>query len=390
MRFSLFLLLFLSCEKVKLKDEPSSVELIEAVTASYDGSYQTDGKGGVFNKEVNFFYYYDFPTHLIWPLFKIYYIKTPTDIYALQISKYYNEAANEPGIFELRIKSLKDPSIKEIIVEAKGCGNEFTNADYHSCIVDSEQNIFTYFDLESLSAKKMSDTESYNDLTWDIAFKATEVKLNSGSSGNGKVVGVLADNMSVFNSSGSIDLSKLRDNNYQDIAIQKFTSHIIDSKISFNLPLGIDRVIYEDYWFSGDETRVEQSNSWWIVRSQNKEMFTKFHVKEIEEVIVVDNIESNIIFGFALENERNGFGELEELELKLSTDTKRAKYCIQFINKLIETCPRDTSIYDLVFTVLNRKRDNKWSRVWQISTVHSAAGPIDEEVALDIESGSEI
>ena len=236
----------------------------------------------------------------------------------------------------------------------------------------------------------MPDNESFLDLDWDIAFKATEVKLNSGVSGNGQIVGVLADSMSVFNTSGRIDLTKLRDNSYQDKAIQKFTSHNIDKKLSFNLPLGIDRVVYEDYWFSGDTKRAVKSHSWWIVRSQNKDMFTKFHIKEIEEINTVDNIESNINFEYSLEKDSEGFGELKALKLKLSTETKRAKYCIKFYEELIETCPRNTSKYDLVFTMLNRKRANIWSRIWQIGTVHSAAGPIDEEIALKIESGWDI
>ena len=80
---------------------------------------------------------------------------------------------------------------------------------------DPEQNVFTYFDIDSFTSERMTDAEALLKSNWDIAFKTTEIKLNAGISGPSHVLGALARQLTVFNNVlGQIDLSKLRDNKY--------------------------------------------------------------------------------------------------------------------------------------------------------------------------------
>lgn len=392
MKSKYFLLLLFSlligCEKVELKDKPNDeTNFRDSLTATFEGIYQKDGKGGLFNNAN--WYHYDFQSHLIWSLFDIYYIKTSTDTYAIQITKYYDEAKNEPGIFELFIKSLNDQSVRTTTIYGQGCGNPYTNPNHAACLNDPEQNVFTYFDIDSFTSERMTDAEALLKSNWDIAFKTTEIKLNAGISGPSHVLGALARQLTVFNNVlGQIDLSKLRDNKYQEQAKDIFLAHEIDESISFFLPDGIDRVIHESYWQEElDGFRLANTNAWWILKSHTSDEYIKLHIKSITDRMNGTNIESVLTIEYSYQGgEDLSFGETQNLDLEISTSLRRGNFCIDFSKHAAIECD-ESKEFDLRFNVNNRSRSGNWVRKWTFSVPVSGMGPMTTIEAQTLTTG---
>lgn len=156
-----------------------------APNTSLANLYKEDTATGVFSADMdaNSWFAYNLKgMHQIWPNFNVYLISqdssqnyTPENAYALQIIGYYGgSSGSQSGHLSIRWISADYPS------------------DVRTAEIDASQK-WSYFDLENGA---LVDNPAAND--WHIAFHRTDVKLNGGDAGSGKVGGYIAKTMSGF------------------------------------------------------------------------------------------------------------------------------------------------------------------------------------------------
>lgn len=355
---------FISCEKVELR--PKNITGIDGMTYSKD-EFLKDGKGGLF-KNVRW-YEYDMSTHIIWPVFDVFAIKANNDTYKFQIINYYESSVAGRIIFQY---SGRDGVIKKQFVDAEACGNPYTNPDYENCLKDPERNIFTYFRFSDLKTWTMNDEESLKDETWDMAFKGTDIKLNSGVTGPGVVSGALVHrfNNLFFDESGYAVLSKLQKKDNHLAAINSFSSIKMDGHYTYYLPEGIDRVIFENYWFQ-ESSGIRQAitENWWTVRTHDLK-YMDMHFTAINESAVNGQVETSVHLEYQSSNRLQASSEFN-----FSTQSKLLSQCLKMSTGEIYTCSKDRFDWDLKLTIVNVMRNGEWKREWRFFVNNGAIGP---------------
>lgn len=382
-----------ACDQVKLR--PKSILPSDEKIQSFEGGYVTDGKGGLFQNIK--WYEYEMATHIIWPLQDVFAIKTPTAIYKLQIRSYYDEAGVEPGVFRLGLgKEIQENS--ELTVDARACGNPFTNPDHAACLTDPQRNIFTYLDLETLKSRAMSEAEALQDSAWDIAFRGTDIKLNAGLSGPSNVVGALLNRFDFFqDASGRPDAVKLRDRGLQARAADAFVGLSPKGVSAFYLPDGIDRVMHERDWFiQTGAIRQALPQNWWILKTVTDQAFAKIRVLDIQEKILpalaqsqAQIIETEVIFEYFIQaaGSPEFSATAQKVAIQLSTQARSSQICISFLNNEFWSCRPDRKDWDLRLLAVNAVRNGQLFREWRIFVAKGARGPLDAQAADQVRSG---
>lgn len=194
----LIVLALAGCRDAKSKDEPSNV-----------GPQDFNGKGNLFENYT--WYAYDPMGHTIWSNYDIYAIRSKGKYYAFEILGYYDPAVPlKSGFYTVRVKG-EDNVTHEFAFDAAGCGNPHSNPNYATCIADPNQNVATYLRLSDRNVSQMPDATALTSTDWDLSFKTTAIKLNSGTFGVGDVAGALYyRNPAFFDSNGKPKLNEVQ------------------------------------------------------------------------------------------------------------------------------------------------------------------------------------
>lgn len=309
----------------------------------------------------NSWYVYDEANHIIWPNFRVFGLKKDQSYYKFQIIDYYNQDSM-PGYYSLRFYK-KDVGEKEIFVAAPACGNVFTNPQYLECSKDPEKNIFTYLNIDNSKTWIMTEFEASIRDDWDIAFRGTEVILNSGIHGPGSVrIADLFLNKNYYRN-GNVD--------YQGIAQESFGAKgrlFFDisfplERAPYALPAGRDRVIFEEDWYQNRRgTHIPKSDNWWLVKDHSGQHIIPFSVKDIEDIKLDGSIETSITFDLG----RFGVWTIGPF----SSAERLIKLCLNLLDKEIVNCNSEQT--DMIFSALNRGS----RRSWRFNVIHSAVGPL--------------
>lgn len=309
----------------------------------------------------NSWYVYDEANHIIWPNFRVFALRKDQTYFKFQIIDYYNQDSL-PGFYSLRFFKEGDGE-KEVFVAAPACGNVFTNPRYLECAKDPEKNIFTYLHIETGKSWIMTEFEASLREDWDIAFRGTEVILNSGTNGPGNVrIANLYLNDNYYRN-GNIDYQGLAQESFGSKGRLFFDIAFPMERAAYALPTGRDRVIFEDDWYQNRRgTHIPRSDNWWLIKNHSGEMIIPFNVKEIEDSKLDGSIETTIRFDL---------GKFGEMTVGPFSSTQRLiKLCLNLKEKEVVNCNSDQ--IDLVFSALNRGS----RRSWRFNVIHSGVGPL--------------
>lgn len=303
-------------------------------------------------------------------MFDIFAIKVGRENYKFQIISYYDDKKTA-GIITFQY-SGNNGVIKKQTVDAKACGNPYTMPDYEACLKDPNRNIYTYFRFIDQKRWMMSDQDSLSDFSWDMAFKGTEIKLNSGVTGPGSVSGALVHCFTnlFFDENGYPVLAKLQKKDNHVNASSSFSSIRMDGNYTYYLPEGIDRVIHESLWFEEvDGVRVSLNKNWWVVRTHDLK-FMKTNISSISDIGVDAEKESVVSVSYGLNQ-----SDLKLADFKFSTKNKVLSQCLNMTLNEVFVCKKDRADWDLKLTVVNVMKEGKWSREWRFFVNSGALGP---------------
>ena len=377
MKYLLLSILFLySCSKVE--PLPKDEEIVNLQQFMFSGSqYVKDQTEDLFVSQS--WYTYDDPNHIIWPIFRVYSVRTKGEYYKLQIIDYYDGIL--PGYYTIRLAG-EDKVSETWSFEATGCGNVYTNANYKECIKDPKQNVYTYLNLKERRQWKMPTKEAKKRKDWDIAFNGTEVKLNAGKEGPGDTRAASVFQYLNFFPNGNPDFQAIAEVSFGDKGIEFFELDHDIKNVPFALPKGIDRVVFEPDWFtqSSRNSSLNQavSKNWWMLKGAEGNTFSKFSVSNIEETLLADeSIETRITLKTYFQGaEDSTFGAEQTWELPLISSTQRLiKMCLDFDSQTVVDCSRDKDKWDIRLSISNRRG----KRRWRMNVSVGAIGPINFE-----------
>ena len=326
-------------------------------------------------------YVYDESNHIIWPNFQVYALKTKGTYYKLQIVDYYRKDSR-PGFYTLRLQK-EGENIKSLNFDAQGCGNVYTNLQYKECIKNPSLNVYTYLNVETLDYWKMSNEEAKENELWDIAFNGTEVKINSGFNGPGKVrIGDLYLYEGFFNQ-GVAEFQRIATVSFGDKGLRFFNLDFDLRQVAFALPPGVERVVSEEDWYQKDQGfHTPVTESWWILKAPEFGSFFKFHIKEIIENKIENEIHTTIILEFYSRDKNTNFFSLNSSIWSLPKFTSRQrliKWCLDFDDKRVVNCQLKSK-WDLKFSASNRRGKRKW----RFNVNQGAIGPLIDPSILRI------
>jgi hypothetical protein len=308
----------------------------------------------------NTWYTYDEGNHIIWPNFKVFALRKNNQYYKFQVIDYYN-LKSEPGNFTIRVEKVGE-RLQEFKFEAKACGNTFTNPNYDTCVLDPQKNIYTYVNIDSGKNWIMTDFEAELRDDWDIAFRGTEIKLNSGDNGPSNVRISLLYFYGAYYLNNAINYQMLAEESFGEKGLKFFNLDFPMNYAPFALPAGQDRVIFEDDWFikRGRGFRANSQN-WWILKSSDGEDIHRFNVKEIADVKTDSGIQTTITLDLF---------ESEWVLPVFSSSERLIKRCFDLKDKQVVEC--SDSKADLIFSARNRGS----RRSWRWNVVNSGVGPL--------------
>lgn len=348
------------------------------------GRYLLDSEsGGLFEKNSWFTYY--FAQHSSITTLDVYSIKSGNKYYKMQIVEFYKGNDNtQLGYYTLRL-SDETGAMTLVDVDAHACGHFQGNPNYNECI-RTDKNRYTYLTLSDYSVRNLSDEEALQDKKWDIAFKADAIKLNSGLSGPGNVSGaILSKNMEYTTGDDQVRFDKLFSALATDKDLDRFERVYNPQAFFYYGADGIDRVIYEKFWFNENNVtglRRAVTDNWWIIRNTSGKTFSKFNIESIQDEKNTDGtIDSVITFNIHTQEEGEDSFPLAPRKFTLNMNSNKRKiFCLDLNGDVSTTkCSKSNLDWDIRFIA------NK--RAWSIETRNGARGPLPVEVVLDITSG---
>ncbi len=346
------------------------------------GSYLMDSEsGGLFEKNSWFTYY--FAQHSTITTLDVYSLRSNDKFYKMQIIEFYKGDDNTKlGYYTLRL-SDETETMKLVYVDAHACGHSQGNPQYDEC-VRTDKNRYAYLTLEDQSVRYLSDEQALKDSQWDIAFKADAIKLNSGLSGPGNVSGaLLSKNLEYITGDDQVRFDKLFTALASDKDLSRFQNTYNPLNHFYYGADGVDRVIYEKFWFKeGSGRRSALSNNWWIIRNSAGNSFSKFNIESISESTNADgDIDTRVTFNIHTQEEGEISFPLAPRKFTLDLKSNKRKiFCLDLNDEVSLTkCSKSNMNWDLRF--IANKRD------WQIETRNGARGPLPVDVVLDITNG---
>lgn len=322
-------------------------------------------------------YAYDEGNHIIWPNFRVYSLKTDDSYYRVQVIDYYNDQAL-PGHYTLRVQKEGEQAFLWDF-EAQGCGNVYTNLNYKECQNNPKKNIYTYLDFDTQKSWKMTETQALSNLDWDLAFNGTEMKMNAGNSGPGKTrMGELYF-YGGFSRGETADFQRIAEVSFSDKGERFFNQDMSLRDVSFALPPGVPRVVFESDWFrkeNNSEFHAAVSKNWWVLKGGEALSFMKFHIADIKEEIVGDKIQTEILFEYFYQgpSEREFSQELTTWRLpKFDSGQRFIRWCLDFDEREVVDCSEKS--WELRFSALNRSGQRRWL----LNVNAGAIGPLSYE-----------
>lgn len=322
-------------------------------------------------------YAYDEGNHIIWPNFRVYSLKTDNSYYKVQVIDYYNDDA-QPGHYTLRVQKEGEQAFLWDF-EAQGCGNVYTNLNYKECLQNPQENIYTYLNFETQKVWKMTAAQAQESLEWDLAFNGTEVKMNAGNAGPGQNrMGELYF-YGGFAKGETADFQRIAEVSFLDKGQRFFDLDLSLRDVSFALPPGVPRVVYESYWFkkrNGSDFHTAVSENWWVLKGSEEGSSMKFHVADIEEGFVGDDIQTEIVFEYFYQGpgEDTFSSEAKTWRLPVFDSNQRLiRWCLDFDKRQVANCSDNT--WELRFSALNRGGQRRW--LFNVNA--GAIGPLSYE-----------
>lgn len=378
----LILVLCFSCRDVVEKEQRSSRQELSA--------YIETRSPYIKDESLDFFltypwYAYDEGNHIIWSNFRVYSLKAKDSYYRFQVIDYYSEAGL-PGHYTLRVQKEGQQTFLWDF-EAQGCGNVYTNLNYKECLNNPEENIYTYLDFERQESWKMTEAQAQTNSQWDLAFNGTEVKMNAGDSGPGKTRMAELYFYGGFSRGETADFQRIAEVSFSDKGERYFEIPLSLREVSFALPPGVPRVVYEPDWFQKDEDSDFYSavpKSWWILKGSKHSSFMKFHVADIQEEFVGEDIQTQIQFEYFYQGPGEDSFSQESKEWSLPTfdsSQRFIRWCLDFDDEQVVDCSQDS--WELRFSALNRGGQRRW--LFNVNA--GAIGPLNYDDMTSRSSG---
>jgi hypothetical protein len=371
----LFVLTFLSCGR--LDPQPKEVQELEGLSGFTTYVLDKDA-GGLFEQKPTWYTYYAIEQQILSNL-DIYSIRAKGRHYKMQIVEAYPLDAldDQTKLGQYRLRLDDGTGTRTVDFNASACGTGKPGA-VNPCI-GSAKDVFTYLSLSDGRSWQMTDALAKGSSEWDIAFKLEKIKLNSGKSGPGNVAGALLSRDSrYFATNGVLAILEARAGGSD---LERFNNRYDLSRQFYYGPDGINRVIFEDFWFVENNlgTRSALAENWWIVRHFNNEGYSKFSVSYIDDD--KNSAESTITFFFHTQEKDDATFPLLPTSLTLKVKASARKiYCLDLNDDVrVVNCREGKNQWDLRF--INNK--NQWS----IETQNGARGPLSQDVVVGITRG---
>ena len=329
-----------------------------------------DGKESFFNQHK--WYYYTLMGHKIWSLFDIYVIRTPEGrLYRMQVMSYYgsNNSELDEGIYRLRIQP-QGGEIKEISVEAKACGNRYTNANLENC-EKSKKNVFNYLSLTDYSMRKMSNEEAKADLDWHLGFKRTDIIINEGSRlAEATMVGVLYS----APEKEKMNILKLQNKRDNEFGIDSFKDHPLPPQIFLKSPTYISQVMYDECLdTSSNKFLPDSSRPWWQVRDALSEEVYNLTWRQEDP-----SAKGEMNFSFQIYDSGDFSGKTFSLILKPKKN-KKTQVCLDLNSRRAVDCLKDFESLEVKLIYKPAGFSKNPLDCLSLSTSRGARGPLKKE-----------
>lgn len=147
----------------------------------------------------------------------------------------------------------------------------------------TDANNFVYYKFDDLLSNKLIVVDEQADADWDIAFKATAVKLNGGVAGAGTLEGALAvPRNTYYNPDGSPKLSVFNDGR-DPVAESQMTLAQVNSTTDLSALTFVsatESTAINGDWFTASRTgpTVIHSDKYWLLRSKTGDSYAKLRV----------------------------------------------------------------------------------------------------------------
>lgn len=155
-------------------------------------------------------------------------------------------------------------------------------------------NKYTYFNLSTGQVAELADADALTSLSWDIAFKRSKVKLNSGLSGPKGVGGFFTgNNAEAYGADGKPVLAWFQlataDTELSDLTAVT-AANIPTDPVAFTADKLVPAIqgdgTSNGWWLYDATTHIVSANAanWWVVKSAGGNSYAKFHATAIQKL----------------------------------------------------------------------------------------------------------
>jgi hypothetical protein len=229
----------------------------------------------------NSWYGYNFDgNHKIWPNYRVYAIKSHGQEFKLRMTGYYNETGDSGFVsFDYQDISLNANTAMNSIsyLDASAGG--------YSAAIDDPKNKFTYYNLVNNTPVELTDSAALQSSDWDIAFKRTQIKINSASRTAASTSALAASQDDFYDAEGqAIPASFI--NATADTELEHFTAITQSSLTSLNFIKDENVLALSGYngWYNYNMSThaiTAKAENHWIIRSSEESLHGIFNITEV-------------------------------------------------------------------------------------------------------------
>ena len=176
---------------------------------------------------------------------------------------------------------------------ATGGGGGGDQSQVRSAVLDaSSQTAYTYFNLTSGQKVALTDEQAATSTDWHIAFRRTNIKLNGGDSGPGKVSGALLVPQDDFYDENGAYIANVFLNATADSELEHLTGSLspaetlVQDKVSsvLEIPGELQNGVYDFGWYlyaMSNHQISENDQTAWLLRSGEGDSYARFRATSV-------------------------------------------------------------------------------------------------------------
>src|SRR5690606_28916168 len=176
---------------------------------------------------------------------------------------------------------------------ATGGGGGGDQSQVRSAVLDaSSQTAYTYFNLTSGQKVALTDEQAATSTDWHIAFRRTNIKLNGGDSGPGKVSGALLVPQDDFYDENGAYIANVFLNATADSELEHLAGSLspaetlVQDKVSsvLEIPGELQNGVYDFGWYlyaMSNHQISENDQTAWLLRSGEGDSYARFRATSV-------------------------------------------------------------------------------------------------------------